>query len=290
MLIDTHAHLDFPELSADLEAVLDRARQNGVLEAISIGIDVASSRKAVELAKSRSRIYATVGIHPHDAHRLSAVTLEDLSEMAKEKKVLAIGEIGLDYFRNRQPREIQRECLIQQLELACSVRLPVVFHIRNAFDDFFDIVAPFASRLVGLVLHCFSGDWPVAKRCLDLGGCLSIPGTVTFPKSANQQEVVRRAPSDRLLLETDSPYLAPVPFRGKDNEPSYLLHTARKVAELRNEALEEIAASTTRNAHRVFGIDDRISDPGFQESPHRLSSAANDENHETDPVSETESV
>jgi TatD DNase family protein len=258
MLIDTHAHLDFPELSGDLEGVLRRARENGVLQIIAIGIDLPSSRRAMELARNYPCIHSTIGIHPHNAHPLSDGSLGDLLEMAKEEKVLAIGEIGLDYFRNHQPRDIQRECLRQQLELACSARLPVVFHIRDAFDDFLDIAPGFVSRLPGLVLHCFSGDWPTAKRCLDLGAYLSIPGTVTFPKAANQREVAGRAPLERLLLETDSPYLAPVPFRGKNNEPSYLIHTARKVAELRGEAIEEVSGVTTGNAHRVFGIGDPV--------------------------------
>jgi TatD DNase family protein len=256
MLLDTHAHLDFPELSGDFPGVLNRARENGIYEIITIGIDIPSSQKAIEIAQGCAKIFATVGIHPHGAARLDANTLETLRKLAGEKKVVAIGEIGLDYFRNYQPRDIQGECLRQQLRLACEVNLPVVFHIRDAFNDFFEIVQDYIDDLKGLVLHCFSGDWKVAERCLDMGGYLSIPGTVTFPKAEAQQDVVKRAPLDRLLLETDAPYLTPVPYRGKDNEPSYLLYTARKVAELRGLSVDEVARHTTLNAHHVFGLDE----------------------------------
>jgi len=153
------------------------------------------------------------------------------------------------------PRAIQRQCLRQQLEVACKTGLPVVFHVREAHADFLNIIADYATILNGGVLHCFSGDWGVAKRCLDMGFYLSIPGTVTFPKAEIQQEVVRQAPWDRLLIETDAPYLAPVPYRGKVNEPAFVRYTAAKVAELRGCSLEEVAEQTTSNAHKVFRID-----------------------------------
>lgn len=258
MLIDTHAHLDFPEFVHELEAVLERARQASVTEVVTIGIDVASSRRAVELAQSHPGIYATVGIHPHGAAPLGEEQVRTLESLAGEERVVAIGEIGLDFYRDRQPRPVQRRCLRQQLEVACKTRLPVVFHIREAHADFLAIIKDYAASLNGAVLHCFSGDWGVAKRCLDMGFYLSIPGTVTFPKAEVQQEVVRQAPLDRLLLETDAPYLAPVPYRGKVNEPAWVLHTARKVAELRGCSLEEIARRTTSNAHTVFGIKGQV--------------------------------
>lgn len=255
MLLDTHAHLDLPELSVDLPGVLERAEKNGVLEIITIGIDLPSSRKAVELARNYDSVFAAVGIHPHDSFPLDKENIDCLVDLARERKVVAIGEIGLDYYRSHKPRETQRDCLRRQLEMAVDVALPVVFHIREAFDDFFDVIEDYYRDLAGLVLHCFSGDWEVARRCLDMGGFLSIPGTVTYSKAEAQQEVVRRAPSDRLLLETDCPYLAPVPYRGKDNEPSYLLYTAQKVAELRGLPLETLAAQTTRNAYDAFRLD-----------------------------------
>lgn len=254
-LIDTHAHLDFPEFSADLERFLDRAAEKGVAEIITIGIDEASSRKAVELAETHPQIHATTGVHPHDSFDLDDAVLNALRALARRPRVVAYGEIGLDYFRNYKPREIQIRCFEQQLELASEIRLPVVFHVRDAYDDFFRIVGPLAHRLAGGILHCFSGDWEIARRCIEMGFYLSIPGTVTYPKSLVQQDVVRRAPFDRLLVETDAPYLTPVPFRGKPNEPSYVVHTAAKVAELRGCSFEETARQTTLNARKAFGLD-----------------------------------
>jgi TatD DNase family protein len=252
MLIDTHAHLDFPEFAGDLEGVMDRARNAGVLEVVTIGIDLGSSRKAVELSQTYSEIYATVGIHPHDAFALKAEDREALKTLAGQERVLAIGEMGLDYYRDRQPRPLQRQCFRYQLEIACQTGLPAIFHVREAHADFLEIVKDYAGSLRGGVLHCFSGDWGVAERCLEMGFYLSIPGTVTFPKAAVLQGVVRQAPLDRLLLETDAPYLAPVPHRGKVNEPAFVLHTAIKIAELRRCALEEVAQQTTANARAVF--------------------------------------
>jgi len=254
MLIDTHAHLDFPEFSGDLPAVLDRAREKGVQQVVTIGIDLDSSHRAVELAGTYPEIYATVGIHPHGAKELDDALLKRFEDLAGNSRVVAIGEIGLDYYRDRQPRPIQKRCLEQQIELACATGLPAVFHIREAFDDFVKIVRGYCSRLRGGILHCFSGDWRIARICLDMGFTLSIPGTVTFPKAHEQQEVARLTPLDRLVVETDCPYLAPVPFRGKINEPAYVYYTAQKIAELRGCPLEEVARQTTSNAHAIFGI------------------------------------
>lgn len=254
MLIDTHAHLDFPEFAHDLPSVLERAKKMNVGEIVTIGIDLVSSRNAVSLAQSHSEIYATVGIHPHGAFELGSDSIKALRSLACESRVVAIGEIGLDYYRDRQPRAVQRKCLQQQLDVACSLKMPAVFHIREAYDDFLGIIQDYHPRLTGGVLHCFSGDWEIARGCLDLGFYISIPGTVTFPKADKQQEVARRAPLDRILLETDAPYLAPVPHRGKVNEPSFVQITARKIAELRGCLLEEVANQTTLNARRVFRI------------------------------------
>jgi TatD DNase family protein len=256
MLVDTHAHLDFPEFERNLDSVLDRAARVGVLEIVTIGIDAKSSEKAVRIAGQHPRIYATVGIHPHGARRLDDSTLDVLRRLAAHEKVVAVGEIGLDYYRDWQPRPVQQECLRQQLEMACELGLTAVFHVRDAHADFLDIVREYAGSLRRGVLHCFSGDWAVAEAALELGFFLSIPGTVTYPKSDVQQEVVRRSPLDRLLIETDAPFLAPVPFRGKDNEPAYVLYTAQKIAQLRQCSLDEVADHTTRNAHEAFGIPD----------------------------------
>jgi TatD DNase family protein len=255
MLVDTHAHLDFPELADDLEGVLTRAANNGIGDIITIGIGIPSSRRALQIAQGHDRIFATAGIHPHGACPLDGAALEELSSLAQHERVVAIGEIGLDYYRDRQPRDIQQLCFRQQLELAVDLKLPVVIHVRDAYDDFLRIIASYASFLVGAVMHCYSGDWAVAERCLDMGFLLSFPGTVTFTKAHVQQQVASRVPLERMLLETDAPFLAPEPYRGKPNEPSYLLHTARKIAALRGLPLEELAQSTTRNARRVFRLE-----------------------------------
>jgi TatD DNase family protein len=258
MLVDTHAHLDFPEYREDVEGVLGRAKQAGIERIITIGISLSSSRKAISLAEEYSQVYATVGIHPHGAELLDDTTREQLIRLARNDRVVALGEMGLDYFRDRQPRKIQQECLRQQLEIACELRIPGVFHIREAHAAFFEVVKDYASSLSGGVLHCFSGDWEIARRCLDMGFYLSIPGTVTFSKAHVQQEVVERAPLDRLLIETDAPYLAPVPFRGKVNEPALMVHTAQKIAQLRGTTLEEVAYQTTSNAWKVFGLTEPL--------------------------------
>jgi len=251
-LIDTHAHLDFPEFADSIPAVIQRALKAGVSTIVTIGIDIDSSRKAAEIAGSCDRIYASAGIHPNASFSPDAGDLRELEKIAANRRVVAIGEIGLDYFRDRQPHPIQIECMRRQIETAVKIAKPVIFHIRDAWEDFFRIVPEFAPSLPPCVMHCFSGDWTVARRCMDLGFYLSIPGVVTFSKAQTLQDVVKRAPLDRLLVETDSPYLAPVPYRGKTNEPAFVLHTAGKIAECRKEPLEQVAAQTTQNARTVF--------------------------------------
>ena len=254
MLVDTHAHLDFPEFVDDLDSVLQRAKKNGVEKIITIGISISTSHKAIQLANEYSDIFATAGIHPHSARDLSEQECAELKQLARDEKVVAIGEIGLDYYRDRQPRDVQRECMRRQLELACEMKLPAVFHVRDAYRDFLEIVQVYSSTMNGGIMHCFAGDWEVARKCLDLGFYLSLPGTVTFPKAQHQRETAGKAPLERLLLETDAPFLAPVPYRGKVNEPSFLTFTAREVAKLRQCGWEEIAEQTTANAYLVFSL------------------------------------
>ena len=253
-LIDTHAHLDFPEFAHSLPATLDRAHKAGVKTIVTIGIDIATSRTAASIAENYPDIYAAAGIHPHDSFHIDDLKLKELEEIAGKKRVVAVGEIGLDYNRDRQPRPVQRECMRRQIELGCRVEKPIVFHIRDAWEDFFSIVPEFATSMQPSIMHCFSGDWNTAQRCLDMGFYLSVPGVVTFPKAESLHDVVKRAPLDRLLVETDCPYLAPIPYRGKTNEPAFVFHTAQKMAELRKEPLERIAEQTTRNAKAVFRI------------------------------------
>ncbi|SHF47181.1 TatD DNase family protein [Desulfacinum infernum DSM 9756] len=257
LLVDTHAHLDFPELIQDLKGVFRRCAQAGVDRIVTVGIDRASSQKAVSLSGEYPFVFATVGLHPHGARELGERDLEEMAALARNPKVVALGEMGLDYFRDRQPRPVQRRCFGQQLELAAEMKLPAVFHIRDAFEDFFREVMPWVPKLVPSVLHCFSGDWPVAKKALDLGFYLSIPGTVTYKNAVAQQEVVQKAPLERLLVETDAPFLTPVPFRGKPNEPALVRYTAHRIAELRGCPLETVARATTRNAYKVLGLEQR---------------------------------
>ncbi|MFZ2445070.1 MAG: TatD family hydrolase [Syntrophobacteraceae bacterium] len=253
-LIDTHAHLDFPEFIDDIPSTLARAKQAGVGTVITIGIDIESSLRAASLAEKYEPILATAGIHPHGAFVPDEASLAELEKILLKPRVVAVGEIGLDYFRDKKPRTVQQECMRRQIELACSVAKPAVFHIRNAWEDFFRIVPDYAPKLSGAVMHCFSGDWKTAVRCLDMGFFLSIPGVVTFPKAGDLREAALRAPLDRLLVETDAPYLTPVPHRGKTNEPAYVRHTAEMIAHIRKEPLDIIAAHTTRNARAVFRI------------------------------------
>ncbi len=256
-LVDTHAHLDFPELRDELDQVLAECHEAGVHRVVTIGIDEETSRKALNYSRSRPEVYATVGLHPHGARELSSEDLNRMQDLARDPRVVAIGEIGLDFYRDRQPRDVQKRCLGQQLDLAVHLKLPAVFHVREAYRAFFEEVLAWKDRLKPSVLHCFSGDWSVARKALDWGFYLSIPGTITFKNAGPLQEVVRKCPMDRLLVETDAPFLTPVPFRGKPNRPAYVRYTAEKIAQLRKCSLEEVARSTTQNAYSVFRLDEK---------------------------------
>ncbi|MGC7846491.1 TatD family hydrolase [Desulforudis sp. 1088] len=251
MLVDTHCHLDDASFAGDLDEVISRARQAGVAGLVTIGSDMASSRKAVEIAEAYPGIRAAVGVHPHDAARAGKDYLDELRTLAAHPKIVAIGEIGLDYHYDHSPRGIQREVFRAQLLLARELGLPVVVHCREAEEDTLAILkeAPGPG-----VMHCFTGNWIWAEAFLGLGCYISISGVVTFAKSADLKDVARRVPAERLLLETDAPYLAPVPRRGRRNEPAFLPYTAAVVAELRRTTAEKLAALTTANALRFFGI------------------------------------
>uniref|UniRef100_A0A7C2IQN1 TatD family deoxyribonuclease n=1 Tax=Ammonifex degensii TaxID=42838 RepID=A0A7C2IQN1_9THEO len=253
-LTDTHCHLDDQRFDADRVAVVDRARVAGVTRIITVGYDIASSRRGVDLAGSLPGVFAVVGVHPHDAVAAPPDYVEQLRELAREPRVVAVGEIGLDFYRDLSPRPVQREVFAAQLCLAREFGLPVVVHCREAHGEVYEILKREAAGLAG-VMHCFSGGWEEAKRFLALGFYISIAGPVTFPQSSKLGEVARRVPLDRLLLETDAPYLTPVPHRGKRNEPAYLVHTAQKVAEIRGMSLEEIAEATTESAARLFRLE-----------------------------------
>jgi TatD DNase family protein len=253
MLIDSHAHLEMKEFNPDREDVIERARQAGVGYIVTVGTNLALSRKALSLARGHENIYATVGVHPHDVARADNKTFDDLCEIARDPKVVAYGEIGLDFFRNISPREKQIEMFSRQLELSVQLKLPVIIHDREAHEQTLRMVK--ASGVRRGVFHCFSGDYSMARQCIDLGFYISIPGVVTYDKAKTIQDVARRVPITSLLLETDAPYLTPEPHRGKRNEPSFIINTAKKVAQIKDLPWEEVADVTARNTLNLFGIE-----------------------------------
>jgi TatD DNase family protein len=253
-LIDSHCHLDDAQFDPDRDAVIERARAAGVdtLVAIGTGGGPADLEVATRLADRYAGMYATVGVHPHDAAKAAPETFDRLRDLLSHPKVLAVGEIGLDYHYDFSPRETQREVFARQLAIAHDARKPVVIHTREAWADTMDILRE-AHAGRGIV-HCFSGGPEEAEQVLQMGFHISFSGVVTFPKALDIQAAARMVPSDRLLIETDAPYLAPVPNRGKRNEPAFVLENARKLAELRGVAVEEIAAVTAENFRALFGL------------------------------------
>jgi TatD DNase family protein len=256
VLVDTHCHLDAHYFPDGPDDVLARAHAAGVFGFVVIGVgkDLAPAHAAIALAKRiPEQIAAVVGVHPHDASTLCDVTCAELTHLARAPEVVAVGEIGLDYHYDHSPREIQKATFAKLIALAREVKKPIVVHTRSAAADTLDILTQEGARDVGGVIHCFSEDRAFAKRALDLGFYVSFSGIVTFKTSVAIQDVAAWAPLDRILVETDSPYLAPIPKRGKPNEPSYLVHTAQRIADLRGIPLPELAEATTRNAERAFG-------------------------------------
>jgi TatD DNase family protein len=254
MLIDSHCHLDSDQFDEDREQVIDRAQAAGVthLLAIGTGNGPPDLEAAIRLADRYPFFYATVGVHPHDASKSTDKVLKNLSDLAQHKKVVAVGEIGLDYHYDFSPRETQLQVFISQINIAKSAQKPIVIHTREAWDDTISALRAHWNPARGGIMHCFSGNPEQAQQALDLGFYLSFGGIVTFPKAIDIQESARLCPADRILIETDAPYLAPVPKRGKRNEPAFMVETAKKLASLRNVPVEEIAATTTANFHRLF--------------------------------------
>ncbi len=253
VLVDTHAHLNDSKYARDLEAVQARAREAGVDAIVCPGIDFTSSRQAVQLAQASPRIYAAVGIHPHDAAGVAPRAWEGLRILAQNDQVMALGEMGFDFYRNLSPREVQEDVFRRQLQLAGEFNLPVIIHDRAAHRETLAVLKDFPG-LPGVVLHCFSGGLRMAEECLARGYYLGIAGPVTFSKSEELAGVVKNAPLDRLLLETDCPYLAPQPWRGKRNEPSYLTAVAEAVSRIKGISPARVAAVTTANACRFFRL------------------------------------
>jgi len=259
-LIDTHCHLDMDTFSGDLDEVIKRARNTGIEYIINVGSDRETNLIGLEIASKHPEVYMAVGIHPHEASQFNKDNLNELREWAKDKKVVAIGEIGLDYHYMNSPNGAQIDSFRSQLALAKELRLPVIVHSREARADTIRILREEFMGNTG-VLHCFSGDRQMARDAMEMGFYISIAGPVTFKNASKLRDIVTFIPDEFLLIETDAPYLTPVPFRGKRNEPSYLLYTAKVIAELRGVALEDIARITSLNAKKLFGIGD-ISDEG----------------------------
>ena len=252
MLVDSHAHIQLAAFDSDRETVLQNAQEDGVHSILTIGFDVETSRAAVRLAEQYEQIYATVGMHPHDAKDFNVESSKIFRSLADHPKVIALGEMGLDYYRDLSPRSIQKTAFEQQLDLAEDKNLPVVIHNREAYHDITPILQARRGRIRG-VMHCFSGEVETMRQSLDLGFHIGIGGPVTYRKSHALQEVAREVPADRLLVETDCPWLAPQFRCGKRNEPAYVRSIAAKIAELRGVTLEDIGAITTRNFETLFG-------------------------------------
>jgi TatD DNase family protein len=254
-MIDSHCHLDSAEFDDDRDAVIERALASGVehMLAIGTGNGPPDLGAGLRLADKNSAFFATVGVHPHDAAKAGPDDLKRLADLLAHPKVLALGEIGLDYHYDFSPREVQKSAFIEQMGIAALSKKPIVIHTREAWDDTLALIEQhWTPHGIGGIMHCFSGGPEEARRALDLGFYLSFGGILTFPKALVVQEAAKSAPRDRILIETDAPYLAPVPKRGKRNEPALMVHTAHKLAELRGESYEELCNATTENFRRLL--------------------------------------
>jgi TatD DNase family protein len=257
-LIDSHAHIDFPQFAEDRDAMLERARAAGVTTLLAIGSGPGPEKldAAIPFAEQHDWIYATVGTHPHEAKDLTATHLERLAELVKHPRVIAYGEIGLDYFYDHSPRDVQQRVFREQMELAAKARLPIIIHCRDAWADCMEMLEQrWRPTGLGGVLHCFTSTLEDAKRGLDIGFMISFAGNSTYPKAQNLRDVAKALPLENLLIETDSPFLAPQPYRGKRNEPAYVGEVAKAIGSVRNLAAEEIASATAGNFRRFFGLN-----------------------------------
>jgi len=256
VIVDTHAHLTFKGLREDVAGVLARAREAGVGAVITVGVDPADSRAAVALAGTTAGVWATVGVHPHDVAGLTEAALDDMAALARSDRVVAWGEIGLDYYRDRSPRDAQRRWFREQLVRARELGLPVVIHDRDAHAETLEILKEELRDGLRGVFHCFSGDEAMAREVLRLGFFVSVPGTITYPRNERLRRVVASVPVERVLLETDCPFLSPQPLRGRRNEPAHIIHTAREVARVRGLTVDDVARITSRASHDLFGVGD----------------------------------
>ena len=254
MWFDSHAHLDDNKYDPDRHEMLMRAKEQDISLIVNVGYDISSSQRSIALAEKYDFIYAAVGIHPHDAAEAGPESIDEIRRLAGHSKVVAIGEMGLDYFRDLSPRDVQQDLFRLQINLAIELDKPIIVHDRDAHGDIMVILREAAESLPGCVLHCFSGSSEMARECLKLGFYLSVAGPVTFGNAKKLREVAAEVPLDRLLIETDAPYLTPEPHRGKRNESAYVAYVGRRIAELKGIPPEELAAATTENAKRLFKI------------------------------------
>jgi TatD DNase family protein len=256
-LIDSHAHIDFPQFAEDRDAMLDRARAAGVTTLLAIGTGPGPEKldSALPFAEQHDWIYATIGIHPHEAKEVTPSHLDELGKLAKHPKVVACGEIGLDYFYDHSPRELQKKVFRDQMDLAKKANLPIIIHCRDAWADCLDILEE-VWRPTGLggILHCFTSTLEDARRGIEMGFLISFAGNSTYPKTQNLRDVAKVLPLEKLLIETDAPYLAPQAYRGKRNEPAYVVELARTLASVRNLSPDELAAATCENFRRLFRL------------------------------------
>ena len=256
-LIDSHAHIDFPQFDEDRDAMLERARAAGVTTLLAIGSGPGPEKldAAIPFAEQHDWIYASVGTHPHEAKELTPAHLEQLAKLTRHPRVIAYGEIGLDYFYDHSPRDVQARVFRDQMELARQAKLPILIHCRDAWPDCMGILdSTWRSTGLGGILHCFTSTLEDAQRGVEMGFMISFAGNSTYPKAQNLRDVAKALPLENLLIETDAPFLAPQPYRGKRNEPAYVAEVAKAIASVRNLAAEEVATVTAANFRRFFGL------------------------------------
>ncbi|KUG26654.1 putative deoxyribonuclease ycfh [hydrocarbon metagenome] len=254
MYIDTHAHLFYPNFNGELDQIIERAQNSGVDAILVPGTDIQTSIQAIELSKQYERLYTAVGVHPHETKEWNDELINQIETLTKNKKVVAIGEIGLDYYYDFSPREVQLKAFRAQIELALKLDLPVIVHNRDSNDDIMEIIREYADTSLRAQFHCFAGSEKDAKELIGMNHFISFPGNVTFKKADNIRRILKSIPPENLLLETDSPFMTPVPYRGKRNEPSYIPIIAETISEIHDISLDELAKITSYNTYKLFGI------------------------------------
>lgn len=254
-IVDSHCHIDDERFDSDREELISLFEENEIDFLIDPASDVNSGRKILELVKKYDKVYGAVGIHPHEVEGITQKQLDEIYEMSFAKKIVAIGEIGLDYYYDNSPKDKQKEIFRKQMEIAKKRKLPVIIHTRDAMGDTYDILSEFRGEVIG-VMHCYTGSLEMAKRFMELGYYISISGAVTFKNAVNVREMAKEIPLDNLLVETDSPYLTPEPHRGKRNEPKFVRLVAEKIAELKNMEVNDLIYNTNSNARNLFSIEE----------------------------------